>query len=108
MRGSMKRALTVGLIVAAAAAVSLPALVMAQAFPPPPPSTYYGTVSGGATVGQGVIAIVSSGGSSQTCGDGRVLQDGANLVYVIDVIQNAQKAGCGAAGRTIQFYFTPS
>lgn len=104
----MKRALMIGMSAATAVAVSLPALVMAQDFPPPPPSTYYGTVSGGATVGQGVIAIVSSGSSSQTCGDGVVIQDGGNLVYVIDVIQNAQKAGCGQAGRTIRFYFTPS
>ncbi len=104
----MKRALMVGMGVATAAALSLPALVLAQDFPPPPPSTYYGTVSGGAVVGQGVIAIVESGNSSQTCGDGRVLQDGGNMVYVVDVVQNAQKAGCGQAGRSIRFYFTPS
>ncbi|MGH2627841.1 MAG: hypothetical protein ACRDHY_14460 [Anaerolineales bacterium] len=104
----MKRALMVGMGVATAAALSLPALVLAQDFPPPPPSTYYGTVSGGAVVGQGVIAIVESGNSSQTCGDGKVIQDGGNMVYVVDVIQNAQKAGCGQAGRTIRFYLTPS
>jgi CRISPR/Cas system-associated protein Cas5 (RAMP superfamily) len=73
----MKRALMVGMSVATAAAMSLPALVLAQDFPPPPPSTYYGTVSGGAVAGQGVIAIVESGNSSQTCGDGRVLSSGA-------------------------------
>jgi hypothetical protein len=104
----MKRALMVGLGLASAAAVIAPGLVVAQDFPPPPPSTYYGTVSGGAALGQGVIAIVSSGGQSQTCGDGKVLQDGGSMVYVVDVVQNAQKAGCGQAGRTIQFYFTPS
>jgi hypothetical protein len=104
----MKRSLLFGMSVATTAAVALPAFALAQDFPPPPPSTYYGTVTGGATAGQGVIAIVSDGTSSQTCGDGAVLQDGGNLVYVIDVIQDGQKDGCGAAGRTIRFYFTPS
>jgi hypothetical protein len=103
----MKRALMVGMSVATAAALSLPALTFAQGFPPPPPSSYYGTVSGGATVGQGVIAIVQSGSGSQTCGDGTVLQDQGQIVYVIDVVQEGQKAGCGQAGRTIRFYFTP-
>ncbi len=103
----MKRALMVGMSVATAAALSLPALVFAQGFPPDPPSTYYGTVTGGAVVGQGVVAIVQSGTSSQTCGTGAVLQEGGDLVYVIDVFQNSQTAGCGQAGRTIKFYFTP-
>lgn len=104
----MKRSMTIGMSVATTAAVALPALAMAQDFPPPPPSTYYGTVTGGATAGQGVIAIVSDGTSSQTCGDGAVLQEGGSLVYVIDVIQDGQKTGCGKSGRTITFYFTPS
>jgi hypothetical protein len=103
----MKRALMVGMGVATAAALSLPALVFAQGFPPEPPSTYYGTVTGGATVGQGVVAIVQSGTNSQTCGQEEVLQDGGNLVYVVDVIHNSQLAGCGQAGRQIRFYFTP-
>jgi hypothetical protein len=103
----MKRALIVGMSVATAAALSLPALVFAQGFPPPPPATYYGTVSGGAVVGQGVVAIVQSGSSSQTCGDGAVLQDGGNTVYAINVVQDGQKTGCGMAGRTIRFYLTP-
>jgi hypothetical protein len=55
-----------------------------------------------------VIAIVQSGNNSQTCGQGATLQDGSNVVYVIDVIHNTQLAGCGLAGRTIRFYFTPS
>ncbi len=104
----MKRALIIGMSAATAIAVSLPALVMAQDFPPPPPSTYYGTVAGG-TIGQGVIAIVSDGTSSQTCGDGVVVAgEGGAPSYVVDVIQNAQKAGCGSSGRTIRFYFTPT
>lgn len=104
----MKRVLKVGMGVATAVAVSLPALALAQGFPPPPPSTYYGTVTGGAVAGQGVIAIVQSGNQSQTCGDGKVLQDNGSMVYVIDVIQDAQKDGCGEAGRTIRFYLTPN
>lgn len=104
----MKRALIIGMSVAAAAAVSLPALVMAQDFPPPPPSTYYGTVAGG-TIGQGVIAIVTDGTGSQTCGDGAVVAgEGGAPSYAIDVIQDAQKAGCGKAGRSVRFYFTPT
>lgn len=104
----MNRALIIGMSVATAAAVSLPALVIAQDFPPPPPTTYYGTVAGG-TIGQGVIAIVSDGSGSQTCGDGAVVAgEGGAPSYVVDVIQDAQKSGCGKAGRTIRFYFTPT
>ncbi|MEX0782744.1 MAG: hypothetical protein WD557_08845 [Dehalococcoidia bacterium] len=104
----MKRAMKVGMGVATAIAVSLPAMAWAQEFPPPPPSTYYGTVTGGAVAGQGVIAIVQSGTASQTCGDGKVLQDGGSMVYVVDVVQDAQKDGCGESGRSIRFYFTPN
>jgi hypothetical protein len=103
----MMRVLKVGMGVATAVAVSLPALAMAQ-FPPPPPSTYYGTVTGGAVVGQGVVAIVQSGTQSQTCGVGAVIQDGGNMVYVVDVAQDGQIDGCGEAGRTIRFYLTPN
>jgi hypothetical protein len=29
-------------------------------------------------------------------------------VYVVDVITDAQRTGCGANGRQIRFYFTPT
>src|SRR5688572_23540657 len=102
----MKRALKVGMGVVTAAAVSLPAMALAQGFPPDPPSTYYGTVTGG-TVGQGVVANVQSGNSSQTCGVGSVINDGGSTVYVVDVISDSQLDGCGDTGRTIRFYLTP-
>jgi hypothetical protein len=102
----MKRALKVGMGVATAIAVSLPALALGQGFPPEPPSTYYGTVSGG-TVGQGVVAIVQTGNSSQTCGVGAVISDNGSIVYVVDVFHDTQIDGCGEAGRTIRFYLTP-
>jgi hypothetical protein len=103
----MKRAFLAGLGVAGIVAVAFPALAIAQGFPPPPPTTFYGTASG-ATAGQGVIAIVVDGTNSTACGDGVVLTDSGNTVYVVDVIADAQKAGCGKAGRQVMFYFTPA
>jgi hypothetical protein len=29
------------------------------------------------------------------------------MVYVVDVVADAQTPGCGKAGRSVQFYFTP-
>jgi hypothetical protein len=102
----MKRAIILGLSVAAIAVAAIPALTAtAQNFPPPPPTTYYGSVPGGVGPGQAVVAIVSSGGQSATCGVGSTIADGAGVVYVVDVVADAQRAGCGATGRTVQFYF---
>jgi hypothetical protein len=101
----MKRALLLGIGAAGAALASIPALVTAQGFPPPPPTTYYGKAPAGIGPGQAVIAIVSDGSSSQVCGDGATLNDSSGVVYVVDVVANAQIPGCGQAGRTVQFYF---
>lgn len=101
----MKRALLLGIAAAVAALASIPALVTAQGFPPPPPTTYFGKAPAGIGPGQVVIAIVSDGASSQVCGDGATLSDPSGTVYVVDVVANAQIAGCGQAGRTVQFYF---
>jgi hypothetical protein len=102
----MKRALLLGIAAAGAAVASIPALVAtAQGFPPPPPTTYYGKAPAGIGPGQAVIAIVSDGSSSQVCGDGSTLNDSSGVVYVVDVVANAQIAGCGQTGRTVQFYF---
>ena len=103
----MKRAILTGLSVAGIAAATIPAMALAQGFPPPPPTTYYGTAVG-ATPGQAVIAIVTDGNTSTVCGDGVVTTDNGAPVYVVDVIADAQRAGCGKAGRQVLFYFTPT
>lgn len=103
----MKRAILTGLGVAGIVAAAIPAMALAQGFPPPPPTTYYGTATG-ATSGQGVIAIVTDGSTSTVCGDGVVTSDGGATVYVVDVVADAQRAGCGKAGRQVLFYFSPS
>ncbi len=105
----MKRVFVIWSVIAAALASALPVFVaVADGFPPPPPTTYYGTIVG-ATAGQGVIAIVTDGNSSATCGAGKVLSDSsAGIVYVIDVQADGQVLGCGKAGRSITFYLTPT
>ncbi|MEO9254514.1 MAG: hypothetical protein ABI305_03170 [Tepidiformaceae bacterium] len=104
----MKRAILLGLGAIGAVSVAVPAL--AQGVPPPPPSTFYGTVPAGVTAGQGVIAIVTNGGTQTACGAGSVLTDpvSSSTVYVVDVVADAQRAGCGKAGATVSFYFTPT
>ncbi|MBA4181618.1 MAG: hypothetical protein C0506_13590 [Anaerolinea sp.] len=102
----MKRAILTGLGIVGVVAAAIPAMALAQGFPPPPPTTYYGTATG-ATSGQGVIAIVTDGSGSTACGDGVVTSDGGSTVFVVDVVADAQKAGCGKAGRQVLFYFTP-
>jgi hypothetical protein len=76
-------------------------------FPPSPPTTYYGTATG-AVNGQKVIAFVIDGVNSTACGEGSVLTDSGNLVYVVDVGSDSQRAGCGKAGRSVVFYFPPT
>lgn len=101
----MKRAILLAAGAAAAAFAAIPALVAAQGAPPSPPATFYGSVPAGVGPGQGVLAIVTSGSSSQTCGVGQTVADGSGVAYVVDVIADSQLAGCGAPGRTVQFYF---
>jgi hypothetical protein len=55
--------------------------------------------------GDTVIAIVSDGSASAVCGDGVTTSDASGVVYVVDVVADAQIAGCGKTGRTVQFYF---
>ncbi len=102
----MKRAILFGLGAFGAIVAAFPTLVVAAEFPPPPPTTYYGTAAG-ATPGQAVIAIVTEGTTSTVCGDGIVTTDAGAPVYVVDVIADAQRTGCGKAGRQVMFYFTP-
>ena len=80
----------------------------AQGFPPNPPTVYYGTVPSTVSTGAGIIAIVESGSGSAVCGAGRVLTEGGQKVYAVQVITESQTAGCGESGRTIRFYATPS
>lgn len=102
----MKRRL-VGAGIAAAAMLAVPGAALAQGVPPGPPATIYGSITG-AQAGQGVIAIVINGSSSTVCGAGSVVSDSGSTVFVVDVISDSQRAGCGANGRTIRFYVTPT
>lgn len=104
----MKRAIILGLGAFGVAAAAIPTLAIAADFPPPPPTTYYGTVPAGISAGQAVVAIVTEGQNAAACGGGTTVQDGSNVVYVIDVVADAQRTGCGKAGRTVQFYFPPT
>jgi hypothetical protein len=107
----MKRAILFGVALFAAAAIAIPTVAMAQGgAPPPPPATYYGKTPTGIAAGQGVIAIVVNGQTSTVCGAGASLTDpdSGDVVYVVDVADDGQIAGCGKAGRTIMFYFTPT
>lgn len=102
----MKRAILFGLGAFGAIVAAVPTLAVAADFPPPPPTTYYGSAVG-AVSGQAVIAIVTEGSTSTVCGDGVVTTDAGASVYVVDVIADAQRTGCGKAGRQVMFYFTP-
>jgi len=102
----MKRAILFGLGSFGAIVAAVPTFAVAADFPPPPPTTYYGSAAG-AVSGQAVIAIVTEGSTSTVCGDGIVTTDAGVTVYVVDVIADAQRAGCGKAGRQVMFYFTP-
>lgn len=102
----MKRAILLALGAAGIIGASLPALTAsAQNFPPPPPATFYGKAPAGVGPGQAVVAIVLNGTASQTCGVGQTIADSSGVVFVVDVAAEAQTAGCGATGRTVQFYF---
>ncbi len=103
----MKPRYLFGSLLAGAALLAAPAAVFAQGFPPDPPATYYGSAVGG-TAGQGVIAIVIDGSTSTVCGAGIVQTDAGAPVYVVDVVSDSQRAGCGRSGRSVRFYFTPS
>lgn len=102
----MKRAILFGLGAFGVILAAIPNLAVAAEFPPPPPTTYYGAASG-ASAGQSVIAIVTEGSTSTVCGSGVVTSDSGTTVYVVDVVADAQRAGCGKAGRQVMFYFTP-
>jgi hypothetical protein len=93
---------------AAALVAAVPIAAFAQGAPPSPPTTYYGTANG-ATAGQSVIATIGSGASTRFCGSGTVTDEpGDGIVYVIDVEQDSTISGCGASGRQIRLYFTPT
>ena len=107
MNLSRSRRILIGMGTAAILA-AVPIAVLAQGAPPSPPTTYYGSASG-ATAGQTVIAIIGSGVSTRFCGSGNVTDEpGDGIVYVIDVEQDSTISGCGASGRQIRLYFTPT
>ncbi len=100
----MRRRTILGIAGLGAALCAIPATVgLAQGVPPGPPQTFYGSAAG-ATPGGGVVAIIGS----STCGTGVITTDNGSPVYVIDVVSDSQTPGCGAAGRTISFYFSPT
>ena len=101
----MKRRYLGGLALSMAALLAIPATALAQ-FPPEPPATFYGTATG-ASAAQGVVAIVINGSNSTVCGVGAVQNDASGPVYVVDVVSDAQRSGCGKAGRQVRFYFSP-
>ncbi len=110
--GFVRKFLLLAVSLAALAGVAIPAGLFAgrgrhaeaQQLPPSPPATFYGTVSG-VPAGSAVVAFVVSGTTSVTCGSGTVVLEGGQTVYVVDVVHESQKQGCGAAGRTVRFYF---
>ena len=68
----------------------------------------YGKATG-ASIGQGVVAVVSDGTRSATCGASTVVADGnSNPAFAIDILADSQVPGCGFSGRTVRFYFTPT
>lgn len=79
----------------------------AQAVPPSPPATFYGTVTG-VPAGSTVLAIVVNGSTTVVCGEGTVATEGSQTVYVVDVVHESQRQGCGASGRSVRFYFPGS
>jgi V8-like Glu-specific endopeptidase len=78
---------------------------------PPPetdesqPGTFFGKANG-AQVGQAVAALIRVGNETQVCGTALVEANGGP-VYLIVVLSEAQRAGCGAPGRPVMFYFAP-
>lgn len=91
---------------AALAALSVSTRSEAVDTPPGPPMTAYGEANGG-VAGQQVFAVITTGGVSKTCGQGLVVDDGGPK-FVVDVVAESQVAGCGAAGRSVSFYFAPT
>lgn len=104
----MKRRYLLGATIAALATLALPATALAQLPPSPPVMFVFGKATG-ASIGQGVIAIVSDGTTSATCGASTVVADGSsNPAFAIDILSDSQIRGCGLSGRTVRFYFTPT
>jgi hypothetical protein len=103
----MKRTALAGAILTGVALLSLPLTGAFAQLPPSPPSAlFYGSVTG-ASVGQGVVAIVVNGNKSTTCGTSRII-DSSGPVYALDLISDSQQPGCGAPGRTVLFYIPPA
>lgn len=104
----MKRFLVVGALssILAGTLILSAVSVLAQGAPPGLPSTFYGSVSGGPQPGDPIVAFITVGGQSATCGIGAVINDNGPK-YVIDVFadDNGTYDNCGASGRTVRFYF---
>ncbi len=72
-----------------------------------PPATFFGRTNG-VPPGSAVIAFVVGPAFVLTnCGTATVAQEGSNAVFVIDVLDERQRPGCGAPGRTVRFYLVP-
>jgi hypothetical protein len=72
----------------------------AASLPPQVPATYYGWIVWGTGPGETVRAWIDN----NLCGQGQTMQDGDQIVYVINVLpEMGGLAGCGAAGREVTF-----
>lgn len=112
-RGSMKRSNVVryGLaIVLAGSSVALWAgggpRVSAQGVPPSLPMTVYGEAPGGSS-GQAIVAFIDGAVGTATCGAGKVV-DSSGPKYVVSVLHETARPGCGTSGATVGFYLAPA
>jgi hypothetical protein len=72
--------------------------------PPVPPAIYYGPIlAGNGFVPSEEMTVTARIGVVQ-CGQGLTTEDGGQVVYNIDVVDESITPGCGAAGSTIVFY----
>jgi hypothetical protein len=67
--------------------------------------TVYGDVPG-AHSGQAVVAFIDGAAGTSTCGGGTVV-DSSGPKYVVSVVHESARAGCGSTGKTVGFYVAP-
>jgi hypothetical protein len=110
----MLRNRIVHLAVAAAALAILPIAAIvgstdaaAQGAPPQIGMVLFGPAPTGAVEGQKVTAIVVTAGQSTRCGSGEVINSNG-LKYVVRVLHESGRPGCGATGRFVTLYFGPA
>ncbi len=86
----------------------MPGAKAQQGFPPDTPMVAYGDATGSA-LGMGVHALVNNGGVWTYCGSGAVVnKTGGGVGFAVQIASQTQTPGCGASGRTVRLYFSPS